>query len=694
MGLTRELRVLLNALRSLKMAIKPDRGNAAKRIDRRDNAVPSSAARIDPYLKWAIATDFAYLGGDSVQWYPVLLQLAAGVTAAEFWSSVKTATNRIRVASIYERPPRDIAQISFCTALVTRETLTELFGNPGKRLPIARFELGSPVVPAFNASPLVALSTMVSNPPNAAIVAVIDDGLAFAHQRFRDAAGGTRFKYFWNQDDNTGVNPPPGFGWGRELRQGEINTLLNTCTRSGIVDEEKLYRLAGQTLAARRAKHGTHVMDLACGLDPQQVTAQSPYLIGVQLPRWVTTETSGGLLTPAVLDALGYILQRADEIAAQENTAPLPIVVNLSYGTIAGPHDGTALLEEAIDQLIASRATPLRVVLPTGNHYLARCHARFAMAAATPLSHPVEPLQWRVQPDNQSPSFVEIWLPHSQGAQPLPKVEVRVTTPDGTTSPWIGPGADWSWPSITNVRFYMIYVDPFPAGSRPRILLAMAPTAELSAAPQTAPSGTWRIEVKNNGRAIRVDAWVQRGDTPPGYPLFGRQSRFDDPRYVRFDLAGAPEEDDIGPSTIKRRGTLNALATGRQAIVIGGFRRSDYKASRYSGAGPIIDPPSIGGPWRDGPDATAVSDDSSALYGVLAAGTRTGSMCAMNGSSVAAPQIARLIAGLMTAGLASDRTAVQVNAKLVDPAPPLPPQRGGAGRIPMPPRNPKRWTRW
>jgi hypothetical protein len=61
------------------------------------------------------------------------------------------------------------------------------------------------------------------------------------------------------------------------------------------------------------------------------------------------------------------------------------------------------------------------------------------MPAATPLSHPVEPLQWRVQPDNQSPSFVEIWLPHSQGAQPLPKVEVRVTTPDGTTSPWIDP---------------------------------------------------------------------------------------------------------------------------------------------------------------------------------------------------------------------------------------------------------------
>jgi hypothetical protein len=159
---------------------------------------------------------------------------------------------------------------------------------------------------------------------------------------------------------------------------------------------------------------------------------------------------------------------------------------------------------------------------------------------------------------------------------------------------------------------------------------------------------------------------------------------------VRFDLAGRPEEIDVGPSSIKRYGTLNALATGRKSIVIGGFRRSDYKASRYSGAGPIIDPPSIGGPWRDGPDATAVSDDTPVLHGVLAAGTRTGSMCAMNGSSVAAPQITRLIADLMTTGIASDRTAVQGIAKLADPAPPLPPQRGGAGRIPMPPRNPRR----
>jgi hypothetical protein len=65
----------------------------------------------------------------------------------------------------------------------------------------------------------------------------------------------------------------------------------------------------------------------------------------------------------------------------------------------------------------------------------------------------------------------------------------------------------------------------------------------------------------------------------------------------------------------------------------------------------------------------------------------------MDGTSVAAPQVTRLIAWLMTAGLASDRTAVQAIATAVEPAPPLPPLRGGAGRIEMPPRNKERWKR-
>src|SRR5207237_8947118 len=132
----------------------------------------------------------------------------------------------------------------------------------------------------------------------------------------------------------------------------DIDYLLNQSTHAGLGDEDEVYRKAGQKLAGRRAAHGTHVMDIACGLDPQDATATSPYLIGVQLPKWVTEETSGALLTPLVTAAIDYILNRADLIAADENTGPIPAVINLSYGTIAGPHDGTGALEAAIDQRI------------------------------------------------------------------------------------------------------------------------------------------------------------------------------------------------------------------------------------------------------------------------------------------------------------------------------------------------------
>jgi hypothetical protein len=66
------------------------------------------------------------------------------------------------------------------------------------------------------------------------------------------------------------------------------------------------------------------------------------------------------------------------------------------------------------------------------------------------------------------------------------------------------------------------------------------------------------------------------------------------------------------------------------------------------------------------PDMSAVADDSPAFRNVLAAGTRSGSVVAMNGTSVAAPQATRLIADLMLSQLACDRADVQRIAKAGD----------------------------
>ena len=136
---------------------------------------------------------------------------------------------------------------------------------------------------------------------------------------------------------------------------------------------------------------------------------------------------------------------------------------------------------------------------------------------------------------------------------------------------------------------------------------------------------------------------------------------------------------DMGWRTIRRFGSLNALATGQYSIVVGGFQRNDGTPSEYSGAGPVATP------GRTGPDASAVADDSKVLTGVLAAGTRSRSTVDMWGTSIAAPQVTRLIGGWMAKGQASDRAAVQYFAQQSDSNHPAPgstsEQRLGEGRI-------------
>jgi hypothetical protein len=132
---------------------------------------------------------------------------------------------------------------------------------------------------------------------------------------------------------------------------------------------------------------------------------------------------------------------------------------------------------------------------------------------------------------------------------------------------------------------------------------------------------------------------------------------------------------------------VNAIATGAETIVAGGYLRRELLFARYSAGEPIT-------PTRDlpldpnfrKPDAALVSDDSKVHEGVIAAGSRSGSMVAINGTSVAAPQLTRWVAKQLAAGNPGDRNAVKAQA-IVDESglsatkPPFRPERGGWGRM-------------
>jgi hypothetical protein len=675
-----------------------------------------------PYYDWTRATDFRYYGEQS-RWLPVLIALR-GTTAQEFAQRVlqmqqrkkreQAWAARLRVPAFYAAPPERLRRPTRHIALLaTRRFLREAYqgGEPAKS--IERFELGAGVELSSGAAQDAALQKkkLPGGPPEV-VSAVIDDGIAFAHERFLSSDGTTRIEYLWDQ-----LTPSllwGYWGYGRELTKHDpvsgIDRRMRDAQRGPRVDEDQLYRLsqhldfteAGHKPLARRLAHGTHVMDLAVNAGNRPKPATRP-IIAVQLPTATTADTSGATLGPQIYNGLGYIIEKADAIAAAAKTGQLPVVVNVSYGLIAGPHDGSSLLEVAMDELLDScnpvdkkgkpLAPPFRVVLPAGNSHLSRCHAGFEVKAGESRE-----LHWRVLPDDWSESYMEIWLPDKAA-----KLSITLTAPDGSVTGNFSEGVVQVYEVGGVVVARAVYHAAGEAGRRAMLWFGVGRTAWPDGGVPLAPAGLWRIRIENLGKqdVSDIHAWIQRDDTPVGYPRRSRQSYFDDPEHARYDDGGRAIESDDHPLTqrsyVKRACTLNAIATGQHPIVVGALRRSDWAPAAYSSSGPVLRPPGRGQPNPDGPEALSISDDTPSHWGVLAAGARSGSSLPLQGTSVAAPQIARWVAEELAQGRAGDRKSVaQYTGKIVAPPdytesnPPAGaaakpgPERGGDGRIEFP----------
>lgn len=594
----------------------------------------------------------------------------------------------LRVPAFYTNPSPSLQSrcLSHCTALASQDGMEALKTGPFR----ARIIVLPPIAdaslpPDMGSAASGTNSRMLDIPPNPqkVVMGVIDDGIAFAHERFRLNAFETRIASFWVQDapfrDNNKddllahANPVP---YGAEISSTTINNWWAEGADFRI--EDALYHHAAKRLGknwlqsiSRRAAHGTHVMDLACGYDlsdrHQALREQRP-IVCVQLPQATTVDTSGENLDTYLLDAIRYIVDRADAIAEADGTAPLPVVINCSYGNVAGSHDGTSGLELAIDELIRHRreAAQTEVVLPSGNSHLGRLHAKFALsphktseqAGGDSFNSCKQELRWQVHPDDRTPTFMEIWL--EEGLNPEKhEVQLTITAPGGTDSSRISSAESDAGAALLNdqgnvlceARYRSIdtSTNADEATKRGMFLIAIQPTkASVPSDPgvsiPSAPAGTWIIKLDDTGPAgsvVNIEAWIQRDDTSMGSARHGRQSYYNEPCYHVFNpITGVlvEEDSDQPPCHVLRDGSMNAIATGSETVVVGGYRSKEGRPAPYSAGGPLA------AACRSGPDALAVSDRSHVLPGVLAAGTRSGSVVAMNGTSAAAPQVARLIA--------------------------------------------------
>lgn len=502
------------------------------------------------------------------------------------------------------------------------------------------------------------------------VLGVIDDGIPFAHRNFRSADGRrSRLEFCWLQSAHRQeATASPSVLFGRELTRQDIEQLV----RDHGEDEDALYEKAGASepqfgsgAAIRRlATHGANVMDIAAGANPDkgELPPEETRLIAVQLPNTYGWDTSSFGKDMYMLSAVHYILERAERIAEGYGVPDIRVTINISYGFSAGRHDGKGELEAAIDELVETRrklGRPTAIVIPSGNTFLDRLHGEIT---ANDLASGAFDFTWRVQPNDRSSNYLEIWFPDQLDPADF---GVEVEGPFGKVKAELALKPDPSCQHGDPRSFETIRLGTTPQGEaigqisldnhrrsgRWRVLIALAPSEPHDAALAAAPAGDWKIVLKRGAEAPSghepIFMWVQRDIDLESFLTGSRQSYLHDKTYRLFDETGTGAESDQPDSHVKRFGSLNGMATGATTLVVSGagprvgalLENGDAEVSGFSSAGKPGAGCAVGSV-----DCTARADRSNISPGMVAAGTRSGSYAVVQGTSVAAPLVARRLA--------------------------------------------------
>ena len=543
-------------------------------------------------------------------------------------------------------------------------------------------------------------------PGRLVILGIIEDGIPFANSAYRDSTGSTRIECFWAQSapaDGTSFTVP----FGREYTRTQINALAREHH-----DEDLLYRSAGVVIPGlselgsalnRFTSHGSIVMDIAGGkgsaldIDP---LIDEVRIIAVQLPNTIAWDTSGFGKDMFMLSAFHYIFERAEHIAkayrfdtSGARTA-MPVTVNFSYGFSGGPHDGMSELEDAINELVSARRkhAPTALVMPSGNDFEDKMHG-----VITPehMQDGEFSFIWRIQPGDRTPSYLEIWFPALDEDAPEADYaeahEVEITapgTPDNSTPSGtvIRVGADRALtggdprtigPIVDHLGQTMgqISADKH-RGRRWRVLLVLAPSEPDDGSLPRARSGTWTVTVRrcDPAKAITgaIRCWIQRDSDPAQLGSGSRQSYLEAFAKDRdtYTAPGSPVTGKPG-SFVRRFGSLNGTATAGVVTLVAGFEELSGKPARYSAAGELD---YVAGTCGDGPaqqpvgkavTCSARSERSSWLTGIAGAGTRSGSVSYLTGTSAAAPFAARQLAMALSGKTVAQTKAAADNGNYV-----------------------------
>ncbi|HSW06020.1 hypothetical protein [Aquabacterium sp.] len=633
---------------------------------------------LDPQWRWAVHTQWRGFA-NLAQWHlmsaeeqriQVIVQAPEGMNWEAFDADPVLGCKTTAVAPAYRTARPKQARTRHFTATLPLQHADALVNNPfGLRWKLAmplrdaqRSNQASPkglfgpdrdaadmqvrnqlaaIVAAARAAPNQPASPL----PLAAALAVIDFGCPFLHRSLlrEDLEAevlGTRVRALWDQGSEPGHalandgaaswpwTVPGQWGRGRELSAHMLDMITRAAYTPGGFDETRVYRgidhlidRADPRRRVWRATHGGHVLSTVGGA-PEPLSGAHDQgagadLVFVQLPSLTAMDSSGGSLAAHLLDGVRYAM------GCVQHGGPLVVVI--SYGNSAGPHDGSSLIECAFEELLAQRPDNFAIVLAGGNARREGGHtARIVRRDRSAL------LRLQLVEGDTTDSFVEIWYPNAG-----PALEVRMRGPGRVWSEWTGHDQEQLMRdgSADQEVVAMIRHDKYvPNGDGAHVLLAFAPTAQPAGVDcRLCEAGLWEIELRLAEPAanaeVAFEAWIERDD--PAGPNPGPRSRF-------VDLL----RDDEG-------NTASSIANGASTIKAFGFNLESGRPAPYSSLPRLPLPPQ---PEHGALQVMAACEEDRVQPDLPGAATRSDDKHRMKGTSVAAPVLARQLFAVMAGG--------------------------------------------
>jgi len=314
-------------------------------------------------------------------------------------------------------------------------------------------------LPAIEADKVHALSPAILG--EGAVVGCIDTGIDYTHLDFRYDADGngseesSRIVAIWDQT----------FGlFGVRYTQAEIEDDLAAGHGAD----------AGTVRQSDVDGHGTHVMGIAAG---DGSSSQSGFVGVAPMASLVAVKTT--FFTADILSGVEYVFDVADSYG-------LPAVVNLSLGGHDGPHDGTSLFEQGLDELADGPGRA--IVVSAGNEGNLAIHASAALSGGS-MTYEIDPNDTHVE--------LSLWYPGTS------RFTVTITPPGGSAIavPW------GSETGVITTAAGFVRVDNAWAGTNPN----NGDNEAFVRIYGLTGYSNWRIAIADASGGGRFDLWVTSG---------------------------------------------------------------------------------------------------------------------------------------------------------------------------------------